>query len=791
MLNNTTGGIFVKKLLLILTVCLTLTSCSSAGTKADSNVSVVAENTTSEVTPEEIKSELLQRTDCYKKESFKLPDNLKSISITYKLDDGSIIIMGNDESYQNTLLYRTDSSFSSFMPLTYEKPEEMQNFDFAYDTVIFNGDGSFNTIVTLEDHGGLVVPDEYDENFDYDAYNENRVTTYMIFNYDSSGKILNKAVINYPEELFDEYGYLISGTLVSDGDSLIQPFEDGSIRRISPEGEVITLYTLPNPDDYLFTTSPNMYKDRDGKTMCMRSEMVTSYDSNGFEAYETTINFYDFTDNGLSETPFYSCSDSNIASSIVYGFGEYRILIPTYDGLIGIKDDSSDETLIDWNLSGLEPTQVIPIEDNNFIGIDWNNSKDTAVKLSPRDMNELANTQIITATNFTDQSIINDFNNSQTAYRVETIEYSYEDNSALNMDIIQGNAPDIICGLDYSTYLNYRNKGVFADLYQLMDDELNENMIMPNILTALENNNQLFGLCTQFNLSTLAAKTKFCDKENWTFDDMLALYDNAPESVNHLYDGDSKEDMFNNLFCFMNDLIDYDNASCDFNNPKFIQMLEFCNRFVDTVDAPEKWDDYEAWDNYRMEKYYWFGNDQKFVEPIQFYNITEYNLFKYCQSNGEDITLVGYPSDNGKGGRIEPYDYSLISINQNCENKQGAWEFLKFYILKSNEVPDNAGADFYYTGIPILYDSLQKILDIEMLKEHSASGMKYPAYTQQESDMIFEYILSCDAIGTVVDDDITAICTEEAGLYFAGEQSAETAAEHIQNRASILISEKN
>ncbi len=54
--------------------------------------------------------------------------------------------------------------------------------------------------------------------------------------------------------------------------------------------------------------------------------------------------------------------------------------------------------------------------------------------------------------------------------------------------------------------------------------------------------------------------------------------------------------------------------------------------------------------------------------------------------------------------------------------------------------------------------------------------------------MIYDYVLQCDSLGTVFDLDLELLCNEEANIYFAGGQTAEETAEHIQNRASILIS---
>lgn len=82
-------------------------------------------------------------------------------------------------------------------------------------------------------------------------------------------------------------------------------------------------------------------------------------------------------------------------------------------------------------------------------------------------------------------------------------------------------------------------------------------------------------------------------------------------------------------------------------------------------------------------------------------------------------------------------------------------------------------------------------MDNEMTANHTASGMEIPNLTQADRDMLADYIKSCDTLCTLFDEDVQAVCEEETALYFAGQQTAETTAEHIQNRASIIISEKN
>lgn len=787
------GGNFMKKILTFLAAIMVLTASSCNNVKNPDDTDDQPQPTQAEVLsdPDQIKEELLQHTNCYKKESISLPDEIKHISTMQKLGDGTIVLLASGDKANSSGFYLTDESFTEFTLLEYEEPEEFTASDEAYSIPNFNFDGSFVTCVHLTDHGGVVAPDEYDENFDYESYNENAVYSDLICTYDKSGKLLTKAVINVPEELLDPYtGAFYLHSSIADGDSLIVAFDDGSIRRIDSAGNFTMLWQPADDGSQTYFSNATLSLDRDGKPICVIPTNAPVDNQNGFTVTESTKSYFDLVDGKPSGEALFTIEEYKLQYPVVFGYGEYRFIIPTNDandGVIGVRDDGSTETVIDWSGSSLDPMCVIPIADDNFIGLSWNDPNgENIMKLVPKDMSELANVEVITVSNG-DQTVINEFNNYQTKYHVKSIRY--EDTDQLNLDIISGNAPDVICDMNYSTYLNYRKKGLFTDLYELMDDEMNKDSIMPNVITALESNGKLYSLCLNFNIETLVTKTRISDKENWTFDDMASLYDSYSGTAAHLYDSQSKLDTFKTMFYTMNDLIDYENATCDFDNPDFIKMLEFCNRFVDNVDMPSKFDEPEAFSKYHADKFHWFGNDQTIVEPLSFFNISQYNLIKFIQCDGEELTLAGYPSNNGKGGRIEPG--GLISVNDSSSNKQGAWEFLKFFVKSSNKAPQPDEEYFYSDWLPVLTDTFNSVMKYELTAKHSSMSTSYPSYTQADIDMLSDYIISCDTIGTVLDEDICNICEEEAGIYFAGGQTAEATAEHIQNRVSILISERS
>ena len=81
-------------------------------------------------------------------------------------------------------------------------------------------------------------------------------------------------------------------------------------------------------------------------------------------------------------------------------------------------------------------------------------------------------------------------------------------------------------------------------------------------------------------------------------------------------------------------------------------------------------------------------------------------------------------------------------------------------------------------------------MDGNSVDYYESKGDKYYPLTQEEEDKLTNYILGCDTIYGDYDSDVLNICLEEAAAYFAGETTAENAADMIQNRASITLSEK-
>ncbi len=731
----------------------------------------------------------------YRYESIDLPSDVYRVSQIFPIGDSEIAIKYLQKDLRNEIMYRTDKQFSTFAFMEHDYPESVYSYDWYYGSEVFAPDASFVVLLNLEDHNGVPFP-EYGSDADaWENFQQNLVSkSYILCSYDKDGILLNSTPVEFPDELID-YDYPAINSWTAENGDLIAAFTDGTVRRISgTDGSITTLHTFETDDDY-YESGPILLRDRDGKLMVRITDVTSGTDSNGYEYIDSvTCSYYDFTDCKLSDAPLCTVPESAVSA----GYDKYRIILTLDDGLYGVCNDGTQELLIDWFTSGITaPRCVLPLGNDEFVGIlDSGGETNELVKLVPRDPSEISDVEYITVGAFFDPStsqIVSSFNNYSEHYRVNCVTYfdsndfdgEYSDaldaaKDQLTMDLITGNAPDVFLDMDYRQYLNLMQKGAFADLGTFMDSDPDHSRdkFVPGVINAMTApDGGIYAIPTQFSCTSLAVKTKFWDKPTWTLDEMIGFYDNAPSTAIHMYDTISKSHMLNNMLYAMEDLIDYPNGKCYFDSPEFIELLKFCNRFVE--------DEYPDKDKNQIDEYYtdmrtWFGRDLQLVatggtSPVGYCEI------KYLMGNGEDIQLVGYPSNSGNGGRIAPF--FLLSISSTCQNKDAAWEFITYYL-------DSVGKNANGAGFCSLKDSFENYMYSEVGVEHTASGNPIQPITEEEVDMLVDYVYSCTGVENAFDKDLWAIIEEESEEYFAGRATAEDAAAMIQNRAEILVAEK-
>lgn len=196
-----------------------------------------------------------------------------------------------------------------------------------------------------------------------------------------------------------------------------------------------------------------------------------------------------------------------------------------------------------------------------------------------------------------------EFNRSSQEYRIQIKDYYDQEENVdydkiiekLNNDIIAGNMPDILLVNSEMPFDSYVSKGLFYDLYKLMekDENFNKEDYFTNVLDALSVNGKLYSISPSFTVSTVAIKSKLGNWEpaGWTMGELQALLAKLPpETVTFL--SENRAGIMNiAMNLSLGQFIDKDTGKCYFDSQDFIDIL----KFVKTFDEKSFWDniDYE------------------------------------------------------------------------------------------------------------------------------------------------------------------------------------------------------
>lgn len=316
------------------------------------------------------------------------------------------------------------------------------------------------------------------------------------------------------------------------------------------------------------------------------------------------------------------------------------------NGYYGIKSDKTTEKLIDFTDSGLSGISAIsPIAKGEFACL----SEGKLYKLSERDIAEYSQMQTITlaAASKIDeiQPMIADFNAESNLYQIDLknyldgYEYSAEgvENAVndLEMDIISGKIPDMVY-LDTNEIEKLSSKGAFADLYGFMDSDskYSRDAFLPNYLEAAETNGHIYSIAPTFMIKTIAAKTKHSDIQNWNFEEFKNVYNSKSADMTLFESANNRIAVFGFLSDDCNDFVDYGTHTCSFNSQDFINILEFSAEFPS------------------VEEYSWettsCRNDTALISTLYIKSFRDINV-QNQSIFGDDITFVGFPSENRNG----------------------------------------------------------------------------------------------------------------------------------------------
>jgi len=521
----------------------------------------------------------------------------------------------------------------------------------------------------------------------------------------------------------------------------------------------------------------------------------------------------------------------NTFTNYIYSSGEvcygssfaddYEIYYKDNSGLYGYDSDTKkSELLVNWTnsdllgqyctvLSVITPDVLLCELEDFYSQSRWYAKTPKSLALLTRiSDDEAAQKTILTiSTTSSVQSVLMQtvvmFNRQSDKYRVVIDDYSaYNTGDNLrgteifDFDIASGVVHDM--NFIFNNPEKYLNKGMFADLYEFFDSD--PDISRDHLLGVIRRNNEtdghLYMIPSYFTIYTLIGKPSMVGaNETLTIDEVIKLNENLPPNTT-LFTNCGRDDIFRMIIrTGTSKYIDYKTAKCNFTDSSFIKMIEFVKTLPDNIG--NGWYFVDSANEEAIEK---VRNDNSYLLEFAFYNIESFINLKYIYGD-EDYVIKGYPSEMGNGSNIMDSDF--ITINSKSPNKEGAWEFIKFYL--SDEV------QLYQSTLPITNSALSYILDdylnkyfytiknstnpgaIQILDEPIEQWRRDTfndfSFTEKDAAEIKRFLNDVPVVPKY-DTTVFEIIYEEISAFFAEAITAEQCAKYIQNRVGTYLNEQ-
>lgn len=560
---------------------------------------------------------------------------------------------------------------------------------------------------------------------------------------------------------------------------------DSSFGQESGEPFVMGLDLSPDGSPILITENHIYFCDGSGQPTAYMETAGTFYalcrDSAGrlylYDQLENQVYTIDWENHGLGDALF----TLDLNEAILPGGGDYDFFLKSDTSLRGVTLETGSITEIlswgDWDLAGCVGG-VTWLDDETFLISTYSlldNTSEilTLSRVPAAEIPEKATVRMAAAlsadsiewgetwANVLDQRVteaINQFNRASSTYRVAVETYS--SGEELNLKLLSGDAPDIICWNstvwleDTPSMAIYAKRGYLVDLAPLFasDPELSTDDFIPNILElSSSRTGGLYTAPTSFSFHTWSAPIEYVGTDTgWTVSDMLAVAKTLPEDMN-LWD-DTQSSMLDILLrTNINSYVDIAAGTCDFENQAFYDTLTLCR-------------------DYFPAEYTESGK----TPLLMGHGSTMWEELASDALQKQGRTLIGYPGAGGSGvSVIFNDDFGICSLGQ---QQEGAWAFLRTLWAY----------DFQSGTYGTMFSVRQDAFNDKLSWRREVNS----AYTETMDQTVRELVYGAQNVRTN-DSTIIPIIQEEAAAFFNGDKTAEETARIIQNRISIYLGEQS
>lgn len=487
----------------------------------------------------------------------------------------------------------------------------------------------------------------------------------------------------------------------------------------------------------------------------------------------------------------YSCLDG----------GEFYLYLCTGNAVYGFDPETGGLTeLVDWTVQGVRtPSRVVPLPSGDIIYSAFGDTGFTLSRLCRGEASE-EKSDTVTLAVMSDEfgyyaNMVVEFNNRSKDVKMALVNYSdfnssgaVEKEDKLALDIITGNAPDIILFSNEISISNFASKGILEDLYPYIDSDpqLSREDFYDNILKAAEIDGCLYEFIPRFYIQTVIGRTaEVGEGYSWT----TGQYRDFVEKngyTNIFGEKLSRNDFLTLAMSYnSSEFINWKDNTCDFENDSFAVLLEMASTIPEKSGIGPEAGAYETW----------YSEERALITKEQALTYSTFDdpstIDKYIAVFDQDISFIGFPCSSGNGSSIMPsLSFGILSSS---ENKEAAWDFVRHFAL-----PEGQNA-FGIMGIPTTKAAIQDRLEAYKYQalnygENVFLGINFTIdYTSSPDYTIPKFLELLQSLDKIYrpDYNVNRIVLEEAGAYFADDKSLEETIRLIQDRVSIYLAEKS
>ena len=322
-------------------------------------------------------------------DKIKLPDDIRSFDKIERTSDGfSGIAYCNKDSGKIDMAYlHISEDMQTVEKSLLTPPEKQEDYSLLYQYFALEGSDIWSFAI-MESHGGLKPydPQTDGDSYDWEKWNAAKQEQYILCHYDKNGSLLSTIPVNelqdYRNPQNGEFGNVKSFDCVDE--ALYMTIFDDRVLQINKETAGVTLVSDLCKDDTYYNGKLLCF-DRDNKPVLLQEKVTYAPDKHSIN--EAVVSEFDIESSSCGQA-LYTTGDNwdRAKISVIKGCGEYRFFINTYSELIGIKDDGTQEVLIDIYDSDLDTQiktsdndyvpytddlfdiNIIPVDDTQFLG---------------------------------------------------------------------------------------------------------------------------------------------------------------------------------------------------------------------------------------------------------------------------------------------------------------------------------------------------------------------------------------------------------------------------------------